>query len=209
MANKSVIKKMTDKELENYLKPDNTFVPDAVQYAYEVLKERGRIFSDTEAEQIQTIIDKKRESETVQLNGFDKYLTKDENAIELYSGMAIWLFSVFFGIIYGTILQVLNFVKLKNTKAAFISFIFGITFLIFQLYIAKFIQVNYLGLNSSRWGLNFLICGIGASGLFYIRDYVFSQKIAYRPKSFVAPLIISIIINAYLFIFHYKFLFAS
>lgn len=209
MANKSVIKKMTDKELENYLKPDNTFVPDAVQYAYEVLKERGRIFSDKDTEEIRNIIDKKRKTETVQLNGFDKYLTKDENAIELYTGMVIWLFSVFFGIIYGTVLQVLNFVKLKNTKAAFISSIFGITFLIFQLYITKFIQENYLGINNSHWGLTFLISGIGASGLFYIRDYVFLQKIAYRPKSFVAPLVISIIINAYLFISHYEFLFAN
>ncbi|MFZ4929896.1 hypothetical protein [Chryseobacterium sp. Mn2064] len=45
---KSVLEKMSSQELEKYIKPGSEFVPQAVQFAYEILQARGRKFSDEE-----------------------------------------------------------------------------------------------------------------------------------------------------------------
>src|SRR5690554_5659008 len=47
---KSVLEKMTSKELENYIKPESKFVPEAIEYAFEILKSREYQFTETELE---------------------------------------------------------------------------------------------------------------------------------------------------------------
>ena len=53
MVKKNVLNKLSNKELENYLKIENRFVPEAVQMAFEILEERGRIFTEVEKIDIQ------------------------------------------------------------------------------------------------------------------------------------------------------------
>jgi len=60
MVSKNTLRKLSDRELENYLKPESSFVPKAIQMAFEILTERGRYFSDEEKENIQKLINKKR-----------------------------------------------------------------------------------------------------------------------------------------------------
>lgn len=43
---KNVLEKMSSQELEKYINPNSKFVPQAVQYAYEILQSRGRKFTD-------------------------------------------------------------------------------------------------------------------------------------------------------------------
>lgn len=54
-ADKNILKKMSDQELEKYIQPESRFVPEAIQYAYEILKERGRTFSSEEMEKIRLL----------------------------------------------------------------------------------------------------------------------------------------------------------
>ncbi len=57
-VNKSVLEKKTDKELEEYLKPETRYVPEAIEYAYNILKDRGREFSDEEEVRLHDIFEK-------------------------------------------------------------------------------------------------------------------------------------------------------
>lgn len=45
---KNVLEKMSSQELEKYIKPESKFIPQAVQFAYEILQSRGRTFSEEE-----------------------------------------------------------------------------------------------------------------------------------------------------------------
>ncbi|RTZ49636.1 hypothetical protein EJ377_04425 [Chryseobacterium arthrosphaerae] len=47
---------MSDHELEQYIKPESRFVPQAILYAYEILQSRGRKFTHHEQEHINSII---------------------------------------------------------------------------------------------------------------------------------------------------------
>ena len=49
-VNKRLLEEKTNQELEEYIKPESKFVQEANQYAFEILKSRGRIFSDEETE---------------------------------------------------------------------------------------------------------------------------------------------------------------
>lgn len=63
MVNRSVLRKLSNRELENYLQEGNRFVPEAVQIAFEILLERGRIFTEQEKEDIQQLIQHKKDEE--------------------------------------------------------------------------------------------------------------------------------------------------
>ena len=49
-VNKRLLEEKTNQELEEYIKPESKFVQEASQYAFEILKSRGRIFTDEETE---------------------------------------------------------------------------------------------------------------------------------------------------------------
>ncbi|GAA5088916.1 hypothetical protein GCM10023210_13070 [Chryseobacterium ginsengisoli] len=49
-VNKKFLEEKTNQELEEYIKPESKFVQEANQYAYEILKSRGRTFTDEETE---------------------------------------------------------------------------------------------------------------------------------------------------------------
>lgn len=60
---KSVLEQKSDKQLEEYIKPESRFVPQAIKFAYEILKARGRDFSEEETGIITSLITKKEEKE--------------------------------------------------------------------------------------------------------------------------------------------------
>ncbi|QIY82961.1 hypothetical protein HER18_05135 [Chryseobacterium sp. NEB161] len=195
MVQRKVLEKLSDSELEKYVEVESRFVPEAIQYAFDILKERGKIFSENETEQIQSLIKSKFENEPkfeqIKNNGWDRNFTENENAIELYTNRLIWIFSVLFGVIFGTALQAYNFFKLKRNKAAIVTIIFGFVYSTFQIYL-----MNYIGdIQYGRFSLRFLLSGIGALGLYIIRENIFKTSIEYRAKSFVLPLVICILIH--------------
>ncbi|PVH25497.1 hypothetical protein [Sphingobacterium corticibacter] len=83
---KSVLENKTDQELEQYLKEGNRFVPQANQYALEILKLRGRNFSDVELEKINTMITEKRKSEEIVVSKSQK---KSANLMYLSAGLGV------------------------------------------------------------------------------------------------------------------------
>ncbi|WP_336833553.1 hypothetical protein [Sphingobacterium siyangense] len=199
MVNKNVISKLSDRELEKYIESDSRSVSDAVKYAYEILQERGRTFTPSETARIEALIAKKKNSEKVVDEGWDKGLTEDENAIELYTNTLIWMLSVIFGVFFGGVLQVLNFIKIKNLKGAVITTFYSIIYIGIQLVIINYIRNNYPEMSQNIFYVNFILSGIGATGLFFIRQQMFPNNLQYRAKSSIVPLIASLGISIALF----------
>ena len=198
MVNRKVLEKLSDIELEKYIKPESRFVPEAIEFAFDILKQRGRIFTETEIGQIQNLIKTKKDNEPkfeeIKNNGWDKNFTEDENAIELYTNKLIWIYCLLVGVIFGSLLQVYNFIKIKNTKAAVVTLIFGIIYSTLQI-----ILMSYIGdITYGRYSLRIFLSGIGAFGLIVIKENIFKDKTKYRAKSIVFPVIFAVIIHIYL-----------
>lgn len=63
---KSVLEAKTDKELEEYIKEGNGFVPEANILAFEILKSRGREFTELETQRIMSLVsEKNKENEKI------------------------------------------------------------------------------------------------------------------------------------------------
>ena len=198
MVSRKVIEKLSDDELEKYIKPESRFVPESIQYAYDILKERGRKFTEIESEEINNLIESKKaseiKSEPIKNNGWDKNYTEDENAIELYTNKLIWIYCLLVGVIFGSFLQVYNFIKLKKTKAAIITLVFGILYSTLQVII-----MNYVGdVEYGRYSLRIFLSGLGALGLIAIKENLFKDSTEYRAKSITIPVIIAVLIHIYL-----------
>lgn len=198
MVKRKVLEKLSDIELEKYIKPESRFVPEAIEFAFDILKQRGRIFTETEIGQIQNLIKTKKDNEPkfeeIKNNGWDKNFTADENAIELYTNKLIWIYCLLVGVIFGSLLQVYNFIKIKNTKAAVVTLIFGIIYSTLQI-----ILMSYIGdITYGRYSLRIFLSGIGAFGLIVIKENIFKDKTKYRAKSIVFPVIFAVIIHIYL-----------
>ncbi|QWT87537.1 hypothetical protein KBP46_06745 [Chryseobacterium sp. PCH239] len=136
MVNKNVLRKLSNQELEGYLKEGNRFVPEAVQAAFEILEERGRIFNEQEKTAVQQLIQRKQEAEAVKFTEerelWKDHITEDTNAVKLFPRDLILLAGGLLGTIPGALLLGLNFVKLKKYGAAILTFIFGIVFMPIQ-----------------------------------------------------------------------------
>lgn len=194
MVNKNVLRKLSNLELEGYLKEGNRFVPEAVQAALEILEERGRVFSEQEKTAVQQLIQRKKEEEKAkhaeEVEVWKDHITEDPDAIRLYSRMTIFVSSVFFSPIPGSILLFLNLVKLKKYPASFLALAFGFLFFMFQ----KFVLVSHFDFGTtSRYSPEIGVIAAGALGLLAISVLATPQKLPYRAKSYVFPVILCVV----------------
>ena len=86
----SVLETKSDKELEEYIKEGNRFVPEATVLAFEILKSRGREFSELETHQIMSLISEKSKVKEKVIHPNHE---KAANAI--YLSVALGLINVF------------------------------------------------------------------------------------------------------------------
>ncbi|MGR3853887.1 MULTISPECIES: hypothetical protein [Chryseobacterium] len=194
MVNKNVLRKLSNLELEGYLKEGNRFVPEAVQAALEILEERGRVFSEQEKTAVQQLIQRKKEEEKAkhaeEVEVWKDHITEDPDAIRLYSRMTIFVSSVLFSTIPGAILLSLNLIKLRKYFPAFLTLAFGVLFFIFQ----KYVLFSHFDFGTtSRYSPEIGVIAAGALGLLVISVLVTPQKLPYRAKSYVFPVILCVV----------------
>lgn len=115
---KNVLEKMSDRELEQYIQPNSKFVPQAIQYAYEILQSRGRIFTHEEQDHISSLISTTGKSETI----IHPNHTKASNLIYLSGAMGIA------GLIWTS--EQLNSGLAIFISVAVITFVFGTGYMI-------------------------------------------------------------------------------
>ncbi|RZJ39759.1 MAG: hypothetical protein EOO19_16490 [Chryseobacterium sp.] len=211
MVKKNVLNKLSDRELENYLNPENRFVPEAVQMAFEILVERGRTFTEAEKINIQNIIQHKKETEAAkkheETEDWKDHITNDPSAVQLYSRTLILVSSFFLGTLFGTVLLSLNFIKLKKYIPATFTFLFGIAYLPLQYYIYNFLIEHHL-VSSSRYNLENLPIIAGPIILILIWVTTMPRRIAYRSQSYIFPVIFASIM-LFLIFNNYYGLFSS
>lgn len=191
MVNKSVLRKLSNQELEGYLKEGNRFVPEAVQIAFEILEERGRVFNEQEKTAVQQLIQHKKEEEEAkrseEVETWKDHITEDPDAIRLYSRMTIFVSSVLFSTIPGAILLALNLIRLKKYFHAFLSVVFGFLFFIFQ----KYVLVSHFNFGTtSRYSPEIGVIAAGALSLLIISVLATPKKLPYRAESYIFPVIL-------------------
>lgn len=195
MVKKSVLAKLSDRELEKYLEKDNRFVPEAVQIAVQILEERGRIFNDVEKADIQNIIQNKIDYEEQKLKDEEEdlkdHITDDPSAIALHSKTLIWTSSLFLGTLFGAILMALNFSTLNKYTSAILTLIFGIIYVPFQYYAYQFIVENNFG-NHGKYNSELLPMVLGPAILTLIWVTAMPKRLPYRSKSLLIPAMLAI-----------------
>ncbi|WP_213278669.1 hypothetical protein [Chryseobacterium indologenes] len=201
MVNKNVLRKLSNQELEGYLKEGNRFVPEAVQAAFEILEERGRVFSEQEKETVQQLIQRKQEAEeakfTEEREIWKDHITEDTNAIKLFPRDLILLVGGLLGTIPGALLLGLNFIKLKKHGAAILTFIFGIVFLPIQNFLVPLIyKESTQGFFTYRKSPEFFMAAVGALILLVFWVLFTPKKLPYRAAPYILPGIISLIMLA-------------
>jgi len=191
MVSKNVLRKLSSQELEGYLKEGNRFVPEAVQMAFEILEERGRVFSEQEKIAVLQLIQRKKDAEeakrTEEAEVWRDHITEDPDAIKLYSRSTILVSSILFSPIPGAILLSLNLIKLKKYLAAFFTLVFGFLFFVFQ----KYVLISHFDFGTtSRYSPEIGILSVGALGLLVISVLATPKKLPYRAESYVFPVIL-------------------
>ncbi len=214
MVKRNVLSKLSNKELENYLNPENRFVPEAVQMALEILEERGRIFNESEKINIQNIIQQKIETEAAkkheETEDLKDHIINDPSAVKLYSRTLILVSSFFLGTFFGAVLLSLNFIKLKKYIPAVFTFLLGMIYVPLQYYVYNFLIENHLA-TTSRYSLENLPIIAGPLILIVIWVTTMPKRIVYRPQSFLFPIIFAafmlfLIFNNYYGLFSSYFL---
>ena len=199
---KEMMSKMSDYELNGYIENRKNYTKEAVESAILELKNRGREFSEEETSEILQQFDKKklesREYESINLtassSGWKKNVVTDKDAPEFYSEKAIYLFSVIFSVIFGSVLMSINFRKTESKKGAFEVLGFGILFFIVQVYILSMFP------RKTIFTLMFSMVGALILNYFFWRKYI-GKDTKYRAKPIWIPLIIGVVlIAAYIFL---------
>ncbi|HEX8017626.1 MAG TPA: hypothetical protein VF465_20535 [Flavobacterium sp.] len=81
---KSVLEKKSNRELEEYIQSESRFTPQAINYAFEILKSRGKEFSEEEIEIINSQINRTIECDTIVLHPNE---IKSSNLILISAGL--------------------------------------------------------------------------------------------------------------------------
>lgn len=195
MVNKSVLRKLSDTELEKYLNDGNRFVPEAVQVALEILKERGRTFTTEEETAVYQLIQRKKEAEELKRSEekelWKDHITEDHNAIRLFPRDLIFIISIILGTIPGAVLLGLNFIKLKKYLAAGITIVFGFAFLFIQSFLISLIYtLSSKDSFTIRKSPEFIVAGAGALILLGFWVLFTPKKLPYRAASYIFPIVI-------------------
>lgn len=199
MVQKKILEKMSDRELEKYIEPNSSYVYDAIEIAFDILKKRGRAFSDKEINRVRKLIKEKRyEDDRIEsLNKWDINQDNNEQNIKLYSQKSVWQFSIFFGIHAGALLLALNFFKISKKLVGVSVIFFGIIYSLGMLAVYKIGNIYFQDYYAII--LIFMLAVGGAILQFFFWDK-YLRETTYRKKEITNPLIICIIFYALLFI---------
>lgn len=199
MVKRKILEEMSNEELLKYVRPESRFVYEAIEIAYETLKGRGMVFSITEEQRIiQMIKDKKyTELHISDINKWDINAVDENSSNIFYSQKAVWFFSVFGGIHFGSILLAFNLFSISKKRRAWLVVLFGFFYSVILYYaynIAQIYLVEY----------SILICiiltGIGASVLQFFFWDKYLANIHYKKKKILTPLFLCVVFNLLIFL---------
>lgn len=199
MVKKSVLEKLSDKELEGFIQPGSRKVPEAKKMAYEILVERGRVFSEEEKIKVESLIEEQIQTEyqedLTRRKAMDKQLTDDQNAVALYTNFFIFVISIIFGVLYGFILAMINYIILKKYGLAFLLLAIGITaFSISSYFIGLLMTKVSLSIDILGFIVGVFVSALGLAIISLFNKNFIPKDLEYRSRSILIPTIICIAI---------------
>ena len=198
MVKKSVLEKLSDDELEKFILPNTRKTPEAIQLAYEILIERGKVFTQEEHQRIRglysTKLKEENDLEFSDRKEFDKQLTQDESAIALYTNLSILIISFLFGILYGFILATLNYFIMKKYGLGILLFIIGyFSFLFSGIILEKYFPEILNIYSFIRWIFSAFLSVLGLIIIKTFNNKFYPKDLSYRSRSITIPLVLIVI----------------
>lgn len=192
MVKRSVLEKLSNKDLLRYTSEETRSVPEAIEMAFDILKKRGYFFSETEIVKINQLIASRKQEEPdyKSLNTWDIDEDAEKASVSFYSQKAIWYFSILFGLFTGAILLAINLFTLSKKKEAWATLLFGFGYTLALILVYNEFKVYF---DQSRF-TGILLYGIGAAILQFGFWDQYLKGIKYKKRSIIAPLMICLVV---------------
>jgi hypothetical protein len=187
---------LSDDELKERIDNRQKYLPETIEASMAELQNRGVEFSDEELKVINEDLIAQREnaSNSSSSSGFNNSykstLVEDPDALYFYSKRAIYIFTILFSVVFGTIMLVINLQKIKNTAGTLWTLLFGVVFFALQTFLTQYLSSESHSVPAYLFGL------VAAS----IIDYVLWPRFIgnatfYRARPIWVPLIIGLLLS--------------
>lgn len=184
---KEILSAKTDDQLKYYLDHVDKHTSEGVRTALAELKSRNVELPEGTDELIEEKIRLKESTNYDSLRGWKRNVVKDIDAPEYYSQTAIYVFSILFSVLFGSVMLAIN---LKNAEKQWgWPILFGFIYTFGVMFLGQFIP-------GSSTGLSLVINGVGIVimyQLFWNKNIGKDTK--YRAKPIWIPLIIALAIT--------------
>lgn len=188
-----LMKQKNDSELNEYIANIKAYQEEIVRAAIVELENRGRVFTQEELCNFNYEIEQRKLStgkNTIKVrSNLEKEIVLDPSVPELYSKLAIALFTILVNIFMGAVLTAMNFYRIKSKTGMVVSLLCGL--------VLQPLQMITLTMTQTRFSS--LIIGIIASTIYtqLLWNLFIGKETKYRARSIIIPVIISIILVAY------------
>jgi len=195
----------TDDELRERVDNREKYLPETVEAAVEELQVRGFQFSEEELKVIAEDMQARRDlagSNPDNINPFRYSDTnnqvQDPDAPLLYSKRAIYVFSILFSVLFGSIMLAINVGKVQKNFKPVLVVLFGFAYTVFTVVLAEEFNLPT--------GAGIIVSMLGGYVLnaFFWNRFI-GKTMLYRLKPIWVPLIIALIICAILLFIIFKY----
>jgi hypothetical protein len=189
----------SDQELTERVDNRQKYMPETVEASLAELQHRGKEFSDEELRYINEDMQARRRNAALItgrigiFNSDYKYaIVEDPDAPLMYTRVAIYVFAVLFGALFGSIMMAINIAKTGRNNAVAGVILFGVGFTIVQVYVLN-------SMPNPSGSLSIVFAFISAFCLDYLfwKPYI-GYSSFYRSRPIWVPLIIGVILAALL-----------
>ena len=185
-ALRQILIKKSNNELMYYINHVDKHTEDAIWIALEILQHRNAELPKDIFETIKIELLKKREKQEQSRNVWSKNVTSDLDAPEFYSQKAIYIFSILFSVLFGSVMLAHNLYKIK--KPFVWAILFGLMYSLIAIYFLEKYRGNLPG--------TFIANSLGAVVLYQLFwNKWIGKQTKYRTKPIWVPLIIAMIIS--------------
>ncbi len=183
---KEILSDKTDDQLKYYIDHVDKHSVEAVKTALAELKNRNVTLPEDIDEQVEEKIRLKENRNYDSIKGWEKNIVEDADAPEYYSQKAIYIFSILFSVLFGSVMMAIN---LKNARKKWgWPILFGLLFTFGQMNLAQFIPHPSLG-------ISLIINAVGVTIMYQLFwNKSIGKDTKYRAKPIWIPLIIGIVV---------------
>jgi hypothetical protein len=185
---------LSTEELQDRIDNREKYLPETIEASVTELQNRGHVFTGEELQVIKEDLQAQHDNAGLQGSGgisgtYKNTIVEDPAAPLFYSRRAVFLFAVFMGALFGSIMFAINLAKIKKYAEVVWVLLFGVGFTILQ-----YILISYANTGNSLGIFFGLISGYSLDYFFWER--FIGRSVFYRARPVWVPLIIAILLGA-------------